>query len=147
MKTNPRNALGARTKMTLVGMTCIALLGACSSGGGSSSGTNEGDPANAEVAEVNIATFQFQPKTLTIPVGTTVRWTNGDGILHTATSGVQTRQGVPGVTKDKAAKPDGTFDLQLDGKGSFKTFTFDEAGTYRYYCSAHAAMTGRVVVE
>lgn len=100
-----------------------------------------------ERAEVQIATFVFQPATLEIDAGTTVRWTNGDEILHTATSGEQTRQGVPGVEEDKPARPDGTFDLEMNGAGSTASFTFEEAGTYKYFCRVHAAMTGRVVVS
>src|ERR1700687_5000556 len=38
--------------------------------------------AFAADAEVKIANFTFDPPTLTVPVGTTVTWTNGDDIAH-----------------------------------------------------------------
>jgi plastocyanin len=96
--------------------------------------------------DVQITAFVFQPKVLEIEAGTTVRWMNGDEILHTATSGRQTRQGVPGVTEAKDARPDGTFDLEMDGRGSSASFTFEQPGEYEYFCRVHAAMSARVVV-
>ena len=38
--------------------------------------------ALAAEAEVKIANFTFDPPTLTVPVGTTVTWTNDDDIVH-----------------------------------------------------------------
>ena len=66
--------------------------------------------------------------------GTKVTWTNGDEILHTVTSGV------PGAT-------DGTFNGQLDGKGTSFSFPFDKPGSYKYFCSRHNSMTGVVDVS
>jgi plastocyanin len=126
----------------------LVLLGSLALIAPSCSGGEENTDASAAPAheDVQITAFVFQPKQLEIEVGTTVRWMNGDEILHTATSGQQTRQGVPGVTEAKAARPDGTFDLEMDGRGSSASFTFDEPGTYKYFCRIHAAMTARVVV-
>ena len=121
----------------------LALLAPACSGGDESGYAS----ASTEQAEVQITTFVFQPGTLEVDVGTTVRWANGDDILHTATSGEQTKQGIPGVSEDKDARPDGTFDLEMDGRDTSASFTFDEPGTYRYFCRVHAAMTGRVVVS
>src|SRR5216684_3216458 len=60
--------------------------------------------------EVKIDNFSFGPVTLTVPVGTTVTWTNRDDIPHTVVS-------TDGVFKSKV--------LDTDEKFSF-TFTFSK---------------------
>ena len=89
----------------------------------------------------------FQPDPLEIEAGTTVTWTSEDDILHTVTSGRGKKQGVPGVSEDVPGKPDGLFDQEMDGAGSTFEFTFEEAGTVKYFCAIHAGMTGTVVVN
>ena len=69
------------------------------------------------------------PATATVPVGTTVTWTNRDDIPHNVVSPEQ-----------KFKSPV----LDTDEKFSH---TFDVAGTYKYYCSIHPRMTGEVVVR
>ena len=77
---------------------------------------------------VTIENFKFDPATLTVPVGSTVTWTNKDEEPHTI-----------------AAK-DGSFHSPtLDTKGTY-SFTFTNPGTYDYICSIHPFMTGTVVV-
>src|SRR5271166_3617997 len=77
---------------------------------------------------VSINNFKFDPATLTVPVGTTVTWTNLDEEPHTV-----------------AAK-DGSFHSPgLDTHGSY-SFTFTAPGTFDYICSIHPFMTGTVVV-
>jgi len=72
--------------------------------------------------------FKFDPATLTVPVGSTVTWTNKDEEPHTI-----------------AAK-DGSFHSPtLDTKGTY-SFTFTKPGSYDYICSIHPFMTGTVVV-
>ena len=93
-----------------------------------SAGAGE-DKTGAGPAEVKIDNFSFGPQTLTVPVGTTVTWTNRDDIPHTIAS-------VKRAFKSKA----------LDTSDSF-SFTFNESGTYAYFCSLHPHMTGRIVVE
>ncbi len=79
--------------------------------------------------EVKIDNFSFGPATLTVPVGTTVTWTNRDDIPHTVVSS-------DGVFKSKALDTDEKF-----------SFTFSKAGTYSYFCSIHPKMTGKVIVQ
>jgi plastocyanin len=86
-------------------------------------------PATLAPAEVKIDNFSFGPVTLTVPVGTTVTWTNRDDIPHTVVS-------TEGVFKSKV--------LDTDEKYSF---TFSKAGTFPYFCSVHPKMTGKVVVQ
>jgi plastocyanin len=82
-----------------------------------------------ETTEVKIDNFSFGPGTLTVPVGTTVTWTNRDDIPHTVVS-------TDGVFKSKVLDTDEKF-----------TFTFSKAGTYPYFCSIHPKMTGKVIVQ
>jgi plastocyanin len=80
-------------------------------------------------AVVKIDNFVFGPQTLTVPVGTTVTWTNSDDIPHTTVSTDE-------VFKSKVMDRDENF-----------SFKFTKAGTYSYYCSVHPKMTGKVVVQ
>ncbi|MFN3654208.1 MAG: plastocyanin/azurin family copper-binding protein [Candidatus Nitrosotenuis sp.] len=76
----------------------------------------------------------FVPSSLTVPVGTTVTWTNDDTAAHTVTSGSD-------------ATPDGNFDSGLFMAAKTFSHTFDSAGEYPYYCLVHPWMTGKVTVE
>ena len=95
---------------------------------GSSRVTASDQPSAANVA-VKIDNFVFGPQAITVPVGTTVTWTNSDDIPHTAVS-------TDGVFKTKVMDTDENF-----------SYTFTKPGTYPYYCSVHPKMTGQVVVK
>jgi plastocyanin len=103
-------------------------------------------PSDESTSSVIIRSFAFEPHSITVPAGTQVTWTNQDDITHTVTSGTPGTQGTPGVTKDVAPKPDGTFDEELAGTGTTTTVVFDHAGTFTYFCRIHAGMTGEVTV-
>ena len=81
--------------------------------------------------EVRIDNFSFGPVALTVPVGTTVIWTNHDDIPHTVVSTDD-----PKTFKSKVLDTDDKF-----------SFTFSKAGTYPYFCSIHPKMTGKVIVQ
>ncbi len=85
--------------------------------------------AKVDGPQVRIENFQFNPATVTVPVGTTVTWTNNDGTLHTVTS----------ATKVFTS-------AGLDDGGAF-SYTFTSPGTYTYYCKLHPYMTGTIVVR
>lgn len=78
---------------------------------------------------VNMKDFAFSPSSITVPVGATVRWKNGDSVAHTVTS----------TTK--------AFDSGNVDSGHSFSFTFTKAGSYSYVCAYHPGMTGMVVVE
>jgi len=81
--------------------------------------------------EVKIDNFSFGPVALTVPVGTTITWTNRDDIPHTVVSTDD-----PKTFKSKVLDTDEKF-----------SFTFSKAGTYPYFCSIHPKMTGKVIVQ
>jgi plastocyanin len=85
----------------------------------------------AGTAEVKIDNFSFGPATLTVPVGTSVTWTNRDDIPHTVVSTDD-----PKAFKSKVLDTDEKF-----------SFTFSKAGTYPYFCSIHPKMIGKVIVQ
>jgi len=87
------------------------------------------DDKPASEAAVKIDNFSFSPATITVPAGTTVRWTNRDDIPHTV------------VSEDKTFKS-----KVLDTDEQF-TYTFTKPGTYSYFCSIHPKMTAKVVVQ
>ena len=106
---------------------CVVLLSAC--GGDDDSGSpSDGDSADA--VKVNIASFDYSPKTVKVKAGSTITWTNQDKAEHTAQT-------------DDAAKGFDTKDLKT---GDTKEITFDAPGTYSYYCIYHRFMTGKVEV-
>ena len=80
---------------------------------------------------MKIDNFSFGPVTLTVPVGTTVTWTNRDDIPHNTVSTDD-----PKTFKSKA----------LDTNEKF-SFTFSKPGTYSYFCSIHPKMTGKIIVQ
>jgi plastocyanin len=82
---------------------------------------------------VDIKLFTFKPKSLEVPVGTTVVWTNGDAIDHSVTDGTPEKLG-------------GAFDSGFFNKGETFSFTFNKAGEYPYFCKRHDFMRGTIKV-
>jgi len=77
----------------------------------------------------------FIPSPVTIPMGGTVTWENNDTAAHTATGGSATEG------------PSGVFDSSLIMAGSSFSHTFEDAGTFDYFCMVHPWMVGSVIVE
>lgn len=130
------------TRMAIVSMAAVLVLAAC----GDDDATTTTAPAttttaasvttlptdttvvSGETVDVSISGFAFVPQNLTVPVGTTVRWTNADGTTHTATA----------VT--------GEFNGSMSGGATFE-HTFGAAGVFDYVCAIHGTMTGKITVE
>jgi len=85
--------------------------------------------ADAATPRVQIKEFKFVPALLTVPVGATVTWTNGDEEAHTVTA------------TDRAYTSTG-----LEAKETY-THRFTTPGTYTYFCALHPHMTATVVVK
>jgi plastocyanin len=108
----------------------LATLGVGIAGLGAGTGNFAASaPQKPQTLEVKIDNFSFGPVELTVPVGTTVTWTNRDDIPHTVVS-------TEGVFKSKVLDTDEKF-----------SFTFSKPGSYPYFCSIHPKMTGKVVVQ
>ena len=120
----------------------LSLLGACAG----AETMSEAAPRSAGT-EVSIKGLAYLPADLTVGVGDTVTWVNADPVDHTITSGKPGKQGVPGVSEGTDPKLDGLFDEPVKTEGSTFSFTFDERGTFVYFCRVHAAMKGVITVE
>ena len=91
------------------------------------------EPA-AAASTVTIREFRFNPAAAAVPAGTTVTWVNEEDSLHTVTAGTP-------------EAPSTFFDSGEIDTGVTFAFTFDEAGTYPFFCARHDFMTGEIVVE
>lgn len=80
-------------------------------------------------SEVDIDNLKFAPADLTVPVGTTVVWTNREVIPHTVRSTSE------------------AFDSGIMEQGDVFEFTFESEGVFDYICGLHPSMEGRVTVE
>jgi len=120
-------------RRTVTVMLAVALLVVTASCGGDDKPV--GGPR--KVVEVTALDNSFNPETLVIPPGTTVRWTNKGKLQHNSLS-------VSGEEKIEVEPQN------FDPGESFE-HTFDKPGTYRYYCSLHgtadAGMIGTIIVS
>jgi plastocyanin len=84
----------------------------------------------ASPIEVGLHDNYFQPGTLTVPVGSTVRWTNQGRHRHTVSS------------------EDGSWGSGELGTRATYTHTFARPGTYSYHCILHPQeMRGAIIVR
>ena len=108
-------------------LTVVTACGSSSSGGATPAVGSGAVPKNTVV----IKDFKFTPSSLSVAVGTKVKFINEDSTPHTAT---------------------GTGSSALINSGNLNqnqtyTVTFTKAGTYTYSCTIHPYMTGTVVVH
>ena len=115
-----------RLPALLVPLALAAVLAGC---GGGEAGANGGAGAApvAGVTEVAARDNQFTPPAIEVPVGTTVTWAFEDRFVPHDVTGEGWSSGDP------------------QRRGTF-THTFAEPGSYRYRCTLHDGMDGRVVV-
>jgi plastocyanin len=90
-----------------------------------------GDPD----AVVNMENISFNPDSVTIEVGQTVRWVNNDNVEHTVTSGN------PGETTAGSQ-----FDSGNIAPGGVFEQTFTQAGTFEYFCEIHPTLMSNATV-
>lgn len=76
---------------------------------------------------VDISNFEFHPKTLSIGKGAQVVFSNSSGTAHTATDA-------------------GAFDTGRIQAGRSVAVRFRQKGTFRYHCTIHPFMHGKIVV-
>jgi amicyanin len=122
-------AVVAAVFVAMVILMIVMMSGA--TGGMMGGGSNPADEAAVEgVTQVRQQDFAFAPAHIAVAAGSTVTWTNRDGVGHTVTS-------------------NGGGELQSPLLGQTETFshTFNEPGQYRYYCEPHPFMRGLVTVR
>src|SRR5512142_174279 len=115
-----------KTKIVTILTLAAIFLGACGTPAATKqapsipvSGSQDLTPTpGVPGSEVKIAIsgFKFDPATITIPVGTTVTWTNQDSVDHLV------------------AGDDGNWKSETLAKDATYSHTFDKAGTYTYIC-------------
>ena len=111
----------------------IIVLAACGGGTASSAAADGGDDGAGDTGEtVSLSGGQFSPASLTIPVGTTVTFTDTAG--HTVTEGTD-GTAVEDPIVDEPGGPDPI------------VVSFDEAGTFDLTCKIHPAMSLTITVE
>jgi plastocyanin len=121
-------------------MLGLAVFVAASCGSSGSSGdddtnatsddddNDDGSPSGT-VHEVSIIDYAFEPKTIDIAVGDTVKWTNNGQMHHHVESGNPGDANAGSVFDSGALNPGMTF-----------SFTFTAAGDYPYFCAFHPTL-------
>jgi len=95
-------------------------------------GESMGRTAPAVVGDalaIRIHNFSFAPPEVDLPRGGKVTWINLDDVPHLIASA------------DQRFRPSPALDT-----GGHYTLSFDRPGTYRYFCTLHPKMTGRITV-
>ncbi|MHB8842318.1 MAG: cupredoxin domain-containing protein [Candidatus Aquicultor sp.] len=88
-----------------------------------------GCPSQPGTKAVTIEMLGYNPKNLTVDVGTTVIWTNRDDTAHTVTADL-------GGFSSKVMNPGDTYQLIFKNKGVFK-----------YHCDLHPYMKASLTVK
>ena len=84
-------------------------------------------PPPAPAGDINIFDNGYSPSTRTVPVGTSLTWSNTGALPHTVTRS-------------------GSFDSGILMPGDTYRRTFNSAGTFSYLCTIHPDMVATVVV-
>ncbi len=103
-------------------------------------------PFGAYNPELNTpAEVWYDPPTISVTVGDTVMWINDDREGHTVTSGQGS--GRFGWMGDDFGNPNGIFESGRFMPGDSWSHTFQEEGTFRYFCVIHPWMEGIINVK
>ena len=99
-----------------------------------SSGSGNDEDATPTVLDdlavtIEISGFRYGPPNLSVPVGATVTWVNRDEAPH-----------------DSEAR-DKTWETSLLQRDEESVITFDEVGTWEYFCTIHPYMTATLTVR
>jgi plastocyanin len=113
--------------LAVLSLTLTQFSG-CNKSGNNYDNTPNG-PGGPGTNEVWIQGNAFDPTSLTVSQGTSITWTNKDGVTHTVTSDT------PGLFTSGSMGGNATF-----------THSFNTAGTFAYHCNFHANMHGTVIV-
>ncbi len=88
------------------------------------------NPSESSSVNIEIVNFAYNPLDITVKKGATVTWTNLDSASHTVTS-----------------ESGNELDSDTLSKGQPYSHTFNDAGTFNYYCTIHPRMKATIIVE
>jgi plastocyanin len=133
-----------------LGLLAVSALAGCA---GAATTPSASPTASPKPIAISIKGFAFNPATITVAKGTTVTWTNEDTVNHTVTTGTPPPTQAPAASGASPApsaslsKGDGRIDSgRVDATKTF-AFTFNEAGTFNYFCAVHPRMVATVTVQ
>jgi plastocyanin len=116
-----KNLFGSKSRIALFALLMFSIISITNSCKKASDvpGTNE----------VFIQGMAFSPSSITVTSGTTITWTNKDGVAHTVTSNT------------------GVFDSGTINASRTYSHMFSTAGSFPYHCIVHPSMTATVIVN
>ena len=88
----------------------------------------------------------FNPSDANINVNDTIVWTNKDPVIHTIVEGNPSLTSPASTIRPEASTTSMGFQFGFLNQGNTFKHTFDNPGTFNYYCSVHPTMVGKVVV-
>ena len=109
----------------------LTLLSCNSSKSPSALSSRSSGEADSKDAYVVIEKMGYHPSSITITKGTKVTWTDKQGL----------------IPHDVISDKEGLFDSGNMHKGDTFSYTFNDTGTFTYYCSHHKRMHGTVIVK
>ena len=108
----------------------LLILMACVSGcqlpviGGPIATKTPTDSVPSGQVSIYLQDYKFQPQKITVKVGTTINWINKDPVFHSVVSDT------------------GLFHSGMLAIGQMYSYTFDQPGTYPYYCGKNGGPGG-----
>lgn len=111
----------------------------------------QGEPTGTTIPSME--NHKFRPETIEISSGEVVKWFNDTDEAHTVTAVEDSLPNDAEYFSSGGASSEDEATGELSGEliepGEAFEWTFDEPGTYRYYCIPHRSdgMEGSVVVE
>ena len=125
----------------------VVFLGVCLAGFLTAASASDSGSQSQVAAVVKMHFHSFDPKTVTINAGQTVRWENKAFLVwHTVTADPALAKKAQDVALPPGAQP---FNSGKIKSGGSYEHTFTVPGTYRYFCQPHESkgMVGEVVVK
>lgn len=117
----------------------VAAAGATALAGCSGTGSTQeqNTPRGTETSSITMVDRGFDPTIVRVSTGTAVTWTNEDGFDHDVVATTLT-----------AAGDEWSFESGPVASGEGAEHSFDDSGSYEYYCSIHGegTMCGVVLV-
>lgn len=118
-----------RPLRAVLAMTAVGALGVLTCADASADARGEGrDAADPATREIVMRSVSFGPREVTVTVGDTVVWRNADIVRHNA------------VRRE-------VFDTGELQPGERYAWVPSDTGTYRYQCTIHERMRGRLNVR